>query len=139
MDNSYLTSQVTSIVRSLHGIFDEIGVPDHDRETREAQLYNALSETLQSQLRLVNAEKNALIEEGNKLIAAIRQMNRAMDDSGRVNQYDELVVSYPLLDCVDELKGVQTAMKKEYEKRFEDVKGRCRIRWKIQFLIVTGS
>ncbi|KAF3930548.1 hypothetical protein ABW19_dt0202806 [Dactylella cylindrospora] len=122
MDNSYLSSQVNSIVKSLHGIFDEIGVPHHDRESREAALYAALSETLQSQLRLVNAEKNALIEEANKLITTIRQISRAMEDGRGGNQYDDLAVQYPLRDCVDYLKNEHTHLRKEYERKFEEVK-----------------
>lgn len=38
MDTSYLTTQVNAIVDQLHGIFDEIGVPAHDRNNREAEV-----------------------------------------------------------------------------------------------------
>ena len=38
MDTSYLTTQVSTIVGQLHGLFDEIGVPSHDRETRESEV-----------------------------------------------------------------------------------------------------
>jgi hypothetical protein len=72
MDASYLTTQVNTIVAQLHGVFDEIGVPSHEREARETevykehacrillrltalQLFSALSETLHNQLKLVNA------------------------------------------------------------------------------------
>ena len=72
MDTSYLTTQVATIIGQLHGLFDEIGVPNHERESRElevdtiniymaaimlimTQLFTALSETLHSQLRLVTA------------------------------------------------------------------------------------
>ena len=37
MDTSYLTSQVATIIGQLHGLFDEIGVPSHERESREAE------------------------------------------------------------------------------------------------------
>ncbi|KAK6533599.1 hypothetical protein TWF694_002536 [Orbilia ellipsospora] len=122
MDNSYLTTQVTSIINSLHGIFDEIGVPHHDRESREAALYAALSETLQSQVRLVNAEKTALVEEANKLISAIRQIHRAMDDGRRANEYDDLVVTYPLRVCVETLKQQHNMLRSQYEQEFEEIK-----------------
>jgi len=72
MDTSYLTTQVATIIGQLHGLFDEIGVPTHERESRESevcnglrndigqmlikpQLFTALSETLHNQLRLVTA------------------------------------------------------------------------------------
>lgn len=38
MDTSYLAQQVNTIISQLHGLFDEIGVPNHDRETREAEV-----------------------------------------------------------------------------------------------------
>jgi hypothetical protein len=54
MDTSYLTTQVNTIIGQLHSIFDEIGVPRNERESRETELFSALSETLHNQLRLVN-------------------------------------------------------------------------------------
>lgn len=38
MDTSYLTTQVNAIIGQLHGIFDDIGVPPHERETRETEV-----------------------------------------------------------------------------------------------------
>ena len=38
MDTSYLAQQVTTIIGQLHGLFDEIGVPNHERDTREAEV-----------------------------------------------------------------------------------------------------
>jgi protein regulator of cytokinesis 1 len=39
VDTSYLTTQVNNIVTQLHGIFDDIGVPSHERETRETEVW----------------------------------------------------------------------------------------------------
>lgn len=38
MDTSYLAQQVTTIIGQLHGLFDEIGVPSHERDSREAEV-----------------------------------------------------------------------------------------------------
>lgn len=38
MDPSYLSQQVNTIIGQLHGLFDEIGVPSHDRDSREAEV-----------------------------------------------------------------------------------------------------
>lgn len=38
MDTSYLTTQVTTIISQLHGIFDEIGIPRNERETKETEV-----------------------------------------------------------------------------------------------------
>lgn len=39
VDTSYLTTQVNSIVEQLHGLFDDIGVPNHERDTRESEVH----------------------------------------------------------------------------------------------------
>lgn len=46
MDTSYLTTQVSSIIGSLHGLFDEIGVPTHERESRESEVHSNRSSAL---------------------------------------------------------------------------------------------
>lgn len=38
MDTSYLAKQVNSSISQLHGLFDEIGVPEHEREERESEV-----------------------------------------------------------------------------------------------------
>lgn len=42
MDTSYLAQQVTTIIGQLHGLFDDIGVPSHDREQREAEVRDVM-------------------------------------------------------------------------------------------------
>jgi hypothetical protein len=42
MDTSYLAQQVNTIIGQLHGLFDEIGVPNHDREARESEVRSKL-------------------------------------------------------------------------------------------------
>lgn len=38
LDTSYLTTQVTTIISQLHGIFDEIGIPRNEREAKETEV-----------------------------------------------------------------------------------------------------
>lgn len=38
MDTGYLSQQVTTIINQLHGLFDEIGVPSHERDSRESEV-----------------------------------------------------------------------------------------------------
>lgn len=42
MDTSYLSQQVTTINERLHGFFDEIGVPSHERDSRESEVEHTL-------------------------------------------------------------------------------------------------
>lgn len=45
MDASYLSQQVNGIIDQLHGLFDEIGVSNHERETREEEVCRFLTST----------------------------------------------------------------------------------------------
>jgi hypothetical protein len=38
MDTSYLTTQVNTIIGQLHTIWDEIGIPRNERESRETEV-----------------------------------------------------------------------------------------------------
>jgi protein regulator of cytokinesis 1 len=50
MDTSYLTSQVSTIIGQLHGLFDDIGVPGHEREARESEVSCPRHQNLQFSL-----------------------------------------------------------------------------------------
>jgi hypothetical protein len=53
MDTSYLTSQIATIIAQLHTLFDDIGVPSHERNSRESeasQSFHILSLSLEDQL-----------------------------------------------------------------------------------------
>ena len=43
MDTSYLTTQVSTIIGQLHGLFDDIGVPSHERDSRESEVSPSIS------------------------------------------------------------------------------------------------
>ncbi|KAK4546327.1 hypothetical protein LTR36_002004 [Oleoguttula mirabilis] len=127
MDSSYLSQQVTTIVERLHGFFDEIGVPSHERDSRESELFSALSETLHNQLNLVAKEKHDLTEEAQRLVKIIRQMERSLDDSrpsddDYEDDQDGLNITYPLLDCIQALKEKHHTVSKLHRERYEQVK-----------------
>nr|POF14318.1 anaphase spindle elongation protein 1 [Quercus suber] len=115
MDTSYLSQQVTTIIERLHGFFDEIGVPSHERDSRE------------SELNLVAKEKHELTEEAQRLIKTIRQMGRSLDDSRPDDDDDEaqndgLKITFPLLDCIQALKEKHRTIGKLHRERYEQVK-----------------
>ncbi|KAF4210655.1 hypothetical protein CNMCM8980_003684 [Aspergillus fumigatiaffinis] len=126
VDTSYLTTQVNNIVTQLHGIFDDIGVPSHERETRETELFSALSETLNNHLKVVDDEKTSMTEEAERLITAIQQMEESLVDEKANGQYqlnhDDLRVTYPLNRCLSFLREKHGAMSKMHRERFEQVK-----------------
>lgn len=123
MDSSYLTSQVSTIIDQLHGLFDEIGVPSHERESRESELFAALSEALHNQVRIVAAEKNELTEEANQIITTIKQMEISLDDEKEGEKYDEdeLKVTYPLSRCLQQLKEKHRQISRMHRERVEQV------------------
>ncbi|KAF2111470.1 microtubule associated protein-domain-containing protein [Lophiotrema nucula] len=126
MDTSYLAQQVTTIIGQLHGLFDEIGVPSHERDSREAELFSALSETLHTQLKSVTNEKHEMTEEAHRLIKTIRQMEASLEDNKPNPNYEiddsNIKVSYPLTRCLQGLKQKYEAVNKLHRERFEQVR-----------------
>ncbi|KAJ1717660.1 microtubule associated protein [Aspergillus flavus] len=126
VDTSYLTTQVNNIVAQLHGIYDEIGVPSHERDSREAELFSALSDTLNNHLKLVDNEKNEMTEEARQLIIAIEQMEESLEDEKANGEYqlnrDDLRITYPLKRCLAFLREKHNALSKLHHERFEQVK-----------------
>ncbi|KAL3467824.1 microtubule associated protein-domain-containing protein [Aspergillus heterothallicus] len=126
VDTSYLTTQVNNIVEQLHGIFDEIGIPNHERDSREAELFSALSETLNSHLKMVDDEKSDMTEEAHKLIDAIKQMEESLVDEKANGQYNldhnDLRVTYPLNRCLAFLREQHNAVSKLHRQRYEQVR-----------------
>ncbi|KAI9655918.1 MAG: hypothetical protein M1831_004763 [Alyxoria varia] len=126
MDTSYLTQQVTSIIGQLHNLFDEIGVPHHERDSRESQLFSSLSETLHNHLREVSGEKNEMVDQGKRMITTIKQMEASLDDS-QINEHypdknSELTISYPLTECLQNLKQKHRTISRLHQERYEQVK-----------------
>ncbi|KAI0128814.1 microtubule associated protein-domain-containing protein [Xylariales sp. AK1849] len=126
MDASYLSQQVNQIIGQLHGLFDEIGVPNHDRETREAELFSALSETLHNQVKIVTSEKKEMVDEANRVITVIRQMEASLDDGKSQRNYhpdeDDLKITFPLSRCLTVLKEKHGQISRLHRERFEQVK-----------------
>ncbi|GAP89204.1 putative microtubule associated protein [Rosellinia necatrix] len=124
MDASYLSQQVNTIIGQLHGLFDEIGVPSHDRDDREEKLFAALSETLNNQVKAVTAEKKGMVDEGERIITSIRQMESSLDDTKAQHDQDDddLRVTFPLTHCLKALKEKHVHISKLHRERYEQVK-----------------
>ncbi|GAW21760.1 hypothetical protein ANO14919_112850 [Xylariales sp. No.14919] len=124
MDASYLSQQVNTIIGQLHVLFDEIGVPSHDRDNREAELFEALSETLNNQVKVVSIEKKGMVDEAERIIANVRQMEMSLDDTKtqRNLEHDDLHVTFPLTQCLKVLKEKHMQISKLHRERFEQVK-----------------
>ncbi|RMZ71348.1 Microtubule associated (Ase1) [Pyrenophora seminiperda CCB06] len=125
MDTSYLAQQVTTIIGQLHGLFDDIGVPSHERDSREAELFSALSETLHNQLRQVTNEKHEMTEEAHRLLKTIRQMEASLDDdkpNPNYEQHNDDDITFPLTRCLQGLKERYNTISKRHQERFEQVR-----------------
>ncbi|CAG8973462.1 hypothetical protein HYALB_00006488 [Hymenoscyphus albidus] len=126
MDTNYLSSQVSAIINQLHGLFDEIGVPNHERESRESELFAALSETLHNQVRLVSSEKEDMVEECQRIITTIKQMESSLDDVKEYQDQDteecDLKITYPLARCLQILKEKHQHISRIHKERFEQVR-----------------
>lgn len=94
------------------------------------QLFAALSETLNNQVKRVTAEKKELVDEAQRIITTIRQMEASLDgcrpgsQHGYSSEDDDLRLTYPLTRCVMTLKEKHRQISKLHRERFEQVKSR---------------
>ncbi|PHH69741.1 hypothetical protein CDD82_7542 [Ophiocordyceps australis] len=121
---SALAQQVNSSIAQLHGLLDDIGVAPHEREAREAELFEALAEALNNQVRLVTSEKKQLVDEANKMITTIRQMDASLGDarpSQRPFLDDDFKVTFPLTRCLELLDERLAQVSRLHGERAEQV------------------
>lgn len=60
MDTSYLEQQVATIIGKLHELFDEIGVPSHERDTRESEVRTGCNAATRREKKLTEAQTAVL-------------------------------------------------------------------------------
>lgn len=90
-----------------------------------SQLFAALSEALNSQVRLVTTEKKEMMDEAKEIITTIRQMESSLDDSKQRSNFSddgEFKITYPLNKCLQNLKEQHTQISRLHKERFEQVK-----------------
>jgi protein regulator of cytokinesis 1 len=89
-----------------------------------SQLFEALSEALENQVRLVTAEKKEMVDEAKKIITTIHQMEASLDDSRRSRGRDEddLQITCPLNRCLQHLREKHSQIHRLHRERFEQVK-----------------
>lgn len=89
-----------------------------------AQLFEALSEALNSQVRLVTAEKKEMVDEAKNIITTIRQMEASLDDTKhrREKDEDDFAITYPLNRCLQTLKEKHIQISRLHKERFEQVR-----------------
>jgi protein regulator of cytokinesis 1 len=90
------------------------------------QLFTALSETLNNQLKVVTAEKKEMVDEAERIITLIRQMEMSLDDSRSQRDYEnnDLRVTFPVTQCLKVLKEKHKQISKLHRERFEQVKSK---------------
>jgi len=75
---------------------------------------------------MVNSEKHELHDQARQLIKLIRQLEAALDDAKAEQDFeredDNLRVTYPLLQCLEHLRGKHQTISKLHRERFEQVK-----------------
>lgn len=92
------------------------------------QLFAALSEALNNQVRTVTAEKKQMIQEAKHMVKTIRQMEASLEDSKPRRSYrsndddDDLTISYPLTACLQDLKEKHAQVNRSHKERFDQVR-----------------
>ena len=82
-----------------------------------------------------------MVEEAQKIVTTIRQMETAIDDTQRRRSDDEeLQITYPLTRCLQYLKEKLGHISRLHKERFEQVKSKYQIplhlRWEHRLLTV---
>jgi len=81
---------------------------------------------LHNQVKLVTAEKKDMIDEAQRIISTIRQMDASLDDAKTRRDYesedDDLQVTFPLTRCLQVLKEKHIQISRLHRERFEQVK-----------------
>lgn len=75
----------------------------------------------------MTAEKKEMVEEAQKMITGIRQMEASIDDSKPRRDYqaeedDDLKITYPLTRCIQVLKEKHIQISRLHRERYEQVK-----------------
>jgi protein regulator of cytokinesis 1 len=98
-------------------------------------LFSALSEALNNQVRIVTSEKKEMMDEAQKMITTIRQMEASLDDNKprreRHSDEDQLKVTYPLTRCLQVLKEKHTQTSRLHRERYEQVKSKWYLSWTV--------
>lgn len=76
---------------------------------------------MNNQLNTVTKEKHELSEKAQHLIKTIRQMERSLDDATSHDD-DGMVLTYPLLACLQHLKEKHQVFARLHRERFEQVR-----------------
>lgn len=81
---------------------------------------------MHNQVKLVTAEKKDMIDEAQRIITTIRQMDASLDDAKTRRDYesedDDLQVTFPLTRCLQVLKEKHIQISRLHRERFEQVK-----------------
>lgn len=94
----------------------------------KSQLFAALSETLNNQVRIVAAEKNDMTDEAQRIITTVQQMEASLDDNKAHYQYEaedpDLKITFPLSRCLQNLKEKHLHVSRIHKERFDQVKSK---------------
>ncbi|KAF8534289.1 microtubule associated protein-domain-containing protein [Trichophaea hybrida] len=121
---SLLADELANVIDTLHSLFDELGLARHERESREASVYAAISAALHDQVRVVSHEKTKMVDECHQLISQIKQMERSLagGDDDYDNYNEDSNITTPLLKCLQGLKEKHKIVKRRHAERYDSVK-----------------
>ncbi|KAK9487542.1 microtubule associated protein-domain-containing protein [Lipomyces starkeyi] len=120
---SYISSQLIVINDKLQLLYDEIGISEDERNTRERNLYSAVSHALEQQVEEVTAEKESLYRSCHELREQLTTMMAALQD---VQDLDlscgvggDMEVKFPLMSAFESLTKKHEELKGLYSQRYQ--------------------
>ncbi|KAK9365804.1 microtubule associated protein-domain-containing protein [Lipomyces kononenkoae] len=120
---SYISSQLIVINDKLQLLYDEIGISEDERNTRERNLYSAVSHALEQQVEEVTAEKENLFKSCQELREQLLTMMAALQDVQDINLSCEaggdLEIKPPLMTAFETLSKKHLELKGLYSQRYQ--------------------
>ncbi|KAK9237945.1 microtubule associated protein-domain-containing protein [Lipomyces kononenkoae] len=120
---SYISSQLTVINDKLQLLYDEIGISEDERNTRERNLYSAVSHALEHQVEEVTAEKENLFKSCQDLREQLLTMMAALQDVQDISLScqagGDLEIKPPLMTAFETLSNKHQELKGLYSQRYQ--------------------
>ena len=122
---SYISSQLIVIDNKLQLLYDEIGISEEERNSRERYLYSAVAQALEQQVNEVTAEKEHLVLQCVDFKKRLDIMMQALNDDPdrQILGFRDIAIKPPLMATYQRLKEQHDTLEKTYSQRYERVQG----------------
>lgn len=125
---SYISTQLESINAQLQALFDDLGIPSDERQTREKKVYSVISSALEQHVEQVRQERDQLHQHCEEIQQSLCDMSTALKDVnitavlGSLIELLNIEIKPPFRDIQQQLKLASTKLETIYYERFNRAK-----------------